>query len=213
MASVTRRKRRGRAQTREPAKERLLTTVERLLSDGESFTELSVERLIQEASISRSTFYLHFADKGELLRALSTDIAEDLAAATSVCWDLPPQATRQDVTRGLEHLVQTYLPHANLLAAVVEAAGYDSVVRDHWGKLMEQTIADASAHLRRGQRQGSIREDVRPDETAQWLIWMIERGMHQLVRLAPPVEVRDLIEELTDIIWCRLYEPRRHTEP
>lgn len=208
MASITRKKRRGRAQSREPAKQRLLSAVERLLSEGESYTELSVERLLQEAGISRSTFYLHFADKGELLRSLSADIADQLATATSVCWDLPPDAGRDDVTRGLQHLVQTYLAHAELLAAVVEAASYDTAVRDHWNSLMEQTVTDAAAHIRRAQRHGSVRDDVRPTATAQWLIWMIERGLYQLIRNAPPRTVHGLITELTDIIWCRLYERR-----
>lgn len=213
MASITRKKHRGRAQSREPAKQRLLTAVEHLLSQGESFTELSVARLIQEASISRSTFYLHFADKGELLRTLSSGIANELAAATSVCWDLPADATRDDVAAGLQHLVQIYLPHAGLLAAVVETAGYDTVVRDHWISLMDQTISDAATHIRRAQRQHNVRDDVRPTQTAQWLIWMIERGLYQLVRDAPPPEARRLITELSEIIWCRLYEPRPFANP
>lgn len=211
MASITRKKRPGRADSRAPTKQRLLLAVERLLSRGESFTELSVGRLIAEAAVSRSTFYVHFADKGELLRALTLDIADELATATSVCWDLPADATRDDVADGLSHLVEVYLPHADLLAAIVEMAGYDAVVRAHWISLMENVIADASTHIRRGQKEGSIRRDVRPVETAQWLIWMIERGIYQLVRGASPTVVRKLIIELGEIIWCRLYEPRPST--
>jgi AcrR family transcriptional regulator len=208
MASITRKKRPGRADSRTPTKQRLLLAVERLLSRGESFTEMSVGRLIAEAGVSRSTFYVHFADKGELLRALTSDIADELATAASVCWDLPANTTREDVTNGLLHLVEVYLPHADLLAAIVEMAGYDAVVRAHWISLMEQVIADAATHIRRGQGEGSIRSDVRPVETAQWLIWMIERGVYQLVRNAAPTDARALIDELGNIIWYRLYESR-----
>jgi len=47
---------------------RLLEVVQQLLDEGESFTEMSVERLVSEAGISRSTFYVYFEDKGDLLR-------------------------------------------------------------------------------------------------------------------------------------------------
>ena len=36
---------------------RLLEVVQHLISEDESFTEMSVERLVSEAGISRSTFY------------------------------------------------------------------------------------------------------------------------------------------------------------
>jgi AcrR family transcriptional regulator len=206
MASVTRKKHSGRAQTRGPAKERLLAAVEELLERGYSYTELSVERLIQEAGISRSTFYLHFADKGDLLRALTADLASQLAGATSGCWDLRANSTAEDLRRTLGELVSHYLPHADLLAAVVEAAGYDTTVRDHWAALMGQTIDDAAAHIRIGQRSGIVRTDVDATHAAQWLIWMIERGLYQLTRHAAPSVIEELVTELAAILWCRLYQ-------
>src|SRR5215212_7852545 len=39
-----------------------------LVCDGETFADLSVERLSRQAGISRASFYLYFEDKGELVR-------------------------------------------------------------------------------------------------------------------------------------------------
>ena len=50
---------------------RLLDATERLMRDGASFTELSVDRLSTEAGISRASFYIYFEDKGQLLRRLA----------------------------------------------------------------------------------------------------------------------------------------------
>src|ERR1700682_3011785 len=57
MPSVTRKSQGTRGQRRDEARARLLGVVEELLDEGESFTELSVERLVQAAGMSRSTFY------------------------------------------------------------------------------------------------------------------------------------------------------------
>ena len=40
---------------------------ERLLAEGSVFSEMSVEQLITEADIARSTFYVYFEDKGALM--------------------------------------------------------------------------------------------------------------------------------------------------
>ena len=60
-------------------KRRLLDATERLMRDGASFTELSVDRLATEAGISRASFYIYFEDKGHLLRRLASQVFDDLA--------------------------------------------------------------------------------------------------------------------------------------
>jgi len=80
--SVTRKKTQGsRAERRDQIRHALLDAVEQLLEEGESFTELSVERLVSRAQISRSTFYVYFEDKGDLLSAWLTEIISELTAA------------------------------------------------------------------------------------------------------------------------------------
>ena len=50
----------AREQRREQMERRLLDATERLMRDGASFTELSVDRLSGEAGISRASFYIYF---------------------------------------------------------------------------------------------------------------------------------------------------------
>lgn len=49
-----------------PAKQQIIDAFLHLLIDKD-FDELSVKDIVQQAAISRSTFYLHFADKYELM--------------------------------------------------------------------------------------------------------------------------------------------------
>src|SRR3989441_12865386 len=103
-------RRSARARRRDEMRRRLLEVVQHLISEAESFTEMSVERLVSEAGISRSTFYVYFEDKGDLLRGWFEDVAADLNRAARAWWTLGPDATYDDVRAALETVVMTYRP-------------------------------------------------------------------------------------------------------
>jgi AcrR family transcriptional regulator len=197
-----------RSQRRDEIRGALLTAVEDLLKE-ERYTDVSVGRLVQAAGVSRSTFYVHFEDKGELLRALTEDAIAELIASARVWWDLPAGATKDDVRAALGRLVDTYVAHRMLLAAVVEAATYDERVRERFGEMLQQAVAGLAAHIRAGQRDGYVRADLDADGVAAWLTWMAERGLFALVGPADASTRARLVDALTEILVNVLYEGRR----
>ena len=208
MASVTRKKSQSsRSQRRDEIRATLLTAVEELLEEGESFTELSVERLVSRADLSRSTFYVYFEDKGDLLGAWVSEIIEQLKAAAKSWWELPPKPTRKQLRAALAEIVETYKPHTTLMAAVYDAAAYEPTLRAEVEAMMASNIGGLRRHIKEGQKNGSIHADLQPDQTAAWLQWMAERGLHQLVRMASGAELEKLIDAYTDIVWYSLYAP------
>ena len=56
----------------------MLAATEKLLVEGVSFTELGVQRIATEAGIARSTFYLYFRGKTELLVRLAGSLKKQL---------------------------------------------------------------------------------------------------------------------------------------
>ncbi len=205
MPSVTRKSQSSRAKRREEMRDRLLAVVERLLAEGETYTEISVERLVSETEISRSTFYVYFEDKGDLLRAWFAQIISEIEAAAGDWWKLDGSATRADLREALSAIVTTYRPHTTLMAAVYDAASYDITVRDEVQGMMSRNIGGLRAHIRRGQRDGWIPAELLAGETAAWLTWMAERGQHQMVRSADDAELERLIDSYTDVVWHALY--------
>jgi len=206
MGSITRKTQSTRARRRDEIEALLLAAVEQLLAEGESYTELSVERLVTEAGISRSTFYVYFEDKGHLLQRLTEDVISDFMAAASKWWSLPPGASREEVGAGLREMVDVYRPHGILMGAVVDAAGYDTAVRQAFGRMVARSIAEVAAHIRAGQQAGTIRAELDPEVTAGWLTWMTERGLFQLVREAADGDVDALAQGLTAVVWNTLYD-------
>jgi AcrR family transcriptional regulator len=205
MASVTRKSQGGRGRRREDIRDRLLAAVETLLDEGQTYAEISVERLVQEAGISRSTFYVYFEDKGELLRAWFAQIREELKGAARDWWAIADDVQRDDVHAALAKIVETYQPHTPLMAAVFDAASYDGAVREEVEAMMATNTASLRKHIRDGQRGGWIASNLPADETAGWLTWMAERGFHLMLQTADRDEAKALVEAYTDVIWNALY--------
>ncbi|KFU80278.1 DNA-binding transcriptional regulator, AcrR family [Amycolatopsis lurida] len=204
MPSVTRpagSKRHGR---REELERRLFAATEELVSHGAGFTELSVERLAAAAGISRSTFYVHFEDKGDLVRRLATTVLAELRDVSSDWWDTAEHAVAADLTAAVSAIVDIYRRRAAAFTIITETAAYDSTVADEVRTLM-QSIIDATRNaIERGQAAGVMRQ-VAPAETAAVLTWMVERAGYQLIRGSEPAHDHTIIQVLTDIIRTTLY--------
>jgi AcrR family transcriptional regulator len=195
----------------QPERRRLLSrhfiaVIEPLLEAGEPYAELSVERIIKAGNIARSTFYAYFDDKGDLLSAMAEDVIGDLFEAGRTWWAFPHDGSKADLRAALTPALTTHRAHHTILGAVAEAAAYDSRARERYNLLIDEVVANLTEHIRRGQRQGSACPDLDPKRTAQWLIWMHERGLYQLVSPADEREAEKLLATLTDIVWRTLYE-------
>ncbi len=197
---------RAAQQRREALSRQLLAIVEPLVDAGESYGDLSVERLIQAADISRSTFYSYFDDKGDLLGAMAAGVAEDLSAAGAAWWALRAEAGFAGLREALRSVFETYRGHQVIFASIVELAPQDARVHEQHQRLVDVTVGQLREHLVAWQRAGTAAPDLDPERTAQWLVWMFEHGLYQLVRPAGDEEVERLLDALTGIVWRVLYE-------
>ena len=207
MPSVTRKAQNSRAARRDELRDQLLEVVERLIDEGESFTEISVERIVAEADISRTTFYVYFADKGDMLSAWFADIAAEVGAAVSGWWEMGPQSTREDLRRAIESAVKAYRPHIALMAASFHAAAYDATVHELTNAFMESNVASLCEHVIAGQKAGFVDPSLPAADVAAWLLWMAERGFHVIMRDIDDAELQRQIDAYTAIVWNTLYAP------
>jgi AcrR family transcriptional regulator len=205
MPSITRNTQSSRAQRREEIRDRLRTAAEQLMAHEESYTELSVERIVREAGISRATFYVYFEDKGDLLRALAEDFIDRILVAAAHWWHLTAELTKADLRLAMREIFDAYIPHKVVMAAVVEVASYDAGLRTLFGDLLDRTIAKVAEHIEIGQEEGFVAKDLDPEHTAAWLTWMAERGLYQLVAPANDAAIERLLDAITDITWNTLY--------
>ncbi len=98
--------------------EKLLPAVESLLAEGLSFTDLSVETIIERAGAPRSTFYYHFRDKGELLIAISADAIAQITETSTNLYRDDAHVSRSQYVEAIRLTASTWLSHIRLLNAV-----------------------------------------------------------------------------------------------
>ena len=212
MGSVTRSSRAtSRAERREELSHRLLAAVGRGLDEA-SYTELSVDRLVREAGVSRSAFYLHFEDKSDLLRSLYGGVVDELLAAAETWWSLPPEATRPEIYEGFRILLDAYRPHWQIMRAVNEVASYDPEVGAEFEALMGRAVGEVSGHIRTGQAAGAIRADLDADAVASCLTWMTERVLMQVLGSADAHDAHRHLSSLVDVFWHTLYAGRERPD-
>jgi AcrR family transcriptional regulator len=77
------------AQRRSPARERLLETASQVFYE-EGINAVSVDRVIEAASGTRSTFYRHFPSKDDLVAAYLSNRDEQIRAACAAAAELEP---------------------------------------------------------------------------------------------------------------------------
>lgn len=209
MPSVTRKPRAGRAERQEQRREeirgKLLAALERLLDDGTSYTELSVERLIREAGVARSTFYAYFEDKGDLLLGLAGGVVDEILDSARDWLALGPGASEDDLAAALRGFVETYVAHRVVLAAIAETSAHDPGVEAFLGERLDVLMQHITDHLEAGRESGLVRESVDPPATAVWLSALLERGMHQLLGPGRPDDVDRAVDGLTGLLWNVLY--------
>jgi TetR/AcrR family transcriptional regulator, ethionamide resistance regulator len=184
---------------RELTSRRLLPAVERLL-ERETYAEISVEQIAEEAGISRSGFYNYYEDKGDLLRALTADVMGAIIDATRQWWMLPPGASREELRDAVAHMVDTYAPHAGLMRAAADFTSRDDRVRREFRIYMQRGADGIAGYIRDGQRAGAFRKGLDAERVALWLDWMAERGLSELGGGGAEDPDR-AVTALTDIVW------------
>jgi len=207
MPSVTRTGRNSRHGRRAAMEQNLFGATEYLIREGASFAEISVERLVAQAGISRSTFYVHFQDKGELARKLATTVLDELGEVADRWWRTAEHANSAALHDAIAAIVDVYRRRAAAFTVVVEAATYDPAVAAELQTRAQRIIDTARAAIERGQATGVMR-DVAPAETAAVLTWMVERAGYQLIRGGDSAHDPTFVHVLADIVWTTLYPPQ-----
>src|SRR5262245_24150972 len=105
--------------------------VEKLLEDS-TYEEIKVDDLVTEAGLAKSTFYVYFDDKADLLAHLADRVISDLVGFDGAWWTLPPDASREEIRSAIEAMFAAYLPHGALIEAISAAAIYDPAMRQQF---------------------------------------------------------------------------------
>ena len=199
----------NREERRQQLARHLLPVVESLAGKGESYGDISVERIIKAGNISRSAFYNYFDDKIDLLAVMASDAIDSLVASGEAWWELPHDGTKADLRAAMRVPLDNYRSAHVIFGALVEVSTYDERVRAQQARLLDAVIDGMATHFAEAQRRGSADPTLDPVRSAKWICWMLERGLYQLVHPADEDEAELLLDAATDLVWNALYATTR----
>ena len=157
----------------------MFEAVERLLATGETYTALGIQRIADEAGIARSSFYLNFADKSDLLIRLADAATDDLFGVAERRLAEGDVLTAGALRETFLSIVSEYRRHASALRAMNEVAAYDAEVASFWRAKVERFGEALRERLRRDREAGRVAPDLDVDFTAHFVVWGCERSVAQ----------------------------------
>jgi AcrR family transcriptional regulator len=197
--------RQGRAYRREEIEELLREALDKLMVEGTSFRDLSVEKLCGQVGMARSTFYVYFEDKSAMLRSLSAVTLRRLYSAQRSWIAKGRDVTRDDVREGMRHLFTLFLEDEVVMRAVGEASVYDAAIRESYFSGVHDYVGALERFIRKGRKEGWI-NDVHAGNTAAALAWMTERTVTQVAPGAGRRRIDSSADALANVVWATLFD-------
>lgn len=195
------RRRRRRNETRDE----LLQTMQSMLESGESLSQITVERLAAQTGMSRTRFYMYFEDLGDLLYSAYVRHVADGKELLTGWWKNTGVIERPQMRRMLGELVRFRAKHIAISRAMHTCAITDPNARRSVEALRQQSISELHEAITAAQASGSVDGTLDARAVSGWLVWLLERGVDQLVQDASPSQLRTVADSLTTIIWNTLY--------
>jgi AcrR family transcriptional regulator len=183
-------------------KQRLLVAVEQALENG-TYAELSMERLLEQSGVARSTFYYHFDDKTDLVGALAEDVFETFER-NALNWMADDDAlTKDGMNAATEQIFQLYWKHRTVMVAAADSAAADARIRARLDRMWSNLASGIAHRITVAQNKHHWR-DVDAKRTAACLTWMTERGLYDLAHNGNEEELLHFAAVHTDICWTTL---------
>jgi AcrR family transcriptional regulator len=185
------------------------------LAGERPYRDLTVEEIAAAAGISRSAFYLHFSDKGELIEAAAAEVSGELGAAAARWWR-GEGAPAARIRRAVDGFVTVYAEHRQVLAVITEAASYDERVRGLWMEIIGRFIGATAEHLAAEQRRGLVPDRLDAASAAEALVWMSERCCFLYLGPGGGRSAEEVAEQLSTVWTAALYPgvvPARELQP
>jgi AcrR family transcriptional regulator len=160
-----------------------------------------VDDIVKVARTSHGTFYLYFANKEELLRALAVEVGDAMLGLADTLPPVGPDADGRRALRAwLERFTDLYEQHGPVIRALAEA----EIGGSEFGGLGTDVLAGLARRL--GDRlRATLPGDVDPRIAALALVSMIERLNYYMLTGQVDVARTALLDTLVTVAHAGLF--------
>jgi AcrR family transcriptional regulator len=141
--------------------------------------ELSVAQIIQEAGLSRATFYFYFSSKYSVIGGLLGQIMEEIYdVARPFIERADDESPHESLRRGLEAAAELWGSHRTAMRAVSEHWRAVPELRELWLEIVKRFTAAFAGEIDRQRRDGLAPPGVGSRPLAASLLWSTERCLY-----------------------------------
>jgi AcrR family transcriptional regulator len=161
-----------------------------------------VDDIVKVARTSHGTFYLYFANKEDLFRALLADVAEEVATLANTLGPVTPDDAGYRELRGwLGRFSDMYVHYGPVIRAWTEA----EVEGDDAGRMGEEVLTTVATALIRRISESNDSGDFDPQVAALATVAMIERLHYYLLSRQIDVARDDLLDTVATVLHTGVF--------
>ena len=177
------------------------------------FQSAGIDSILAATNVTKGALYHHFESKEALGHAV---IEEVVATLPRDRWLLPLERSKDkdpidaliDVVQAIPHRPKDVKSGCPLVHLAQEMSQLDEEFRKRLERIFHAWNEGIATVLRRGQSQGTVRRDLSPEETASFLIAMVE-GYEVLAKNAQDAKVWNI--GIKNIVgWLKSLRPESY---
>ena len=161
-----------------------------------------VDDIVKVARTSHGTFYLYFANKEDLFRALLADVAEEVHTVSERLGPVgTDEAGYRELRSWLEAFSDLYVHYGPVIRAWTEA----EVEGDDVGRMGEQLLANVAGALVERIDESNTNGSFDPQVAALATVAMIERLHYYLLSRQLDVEREELLDTVAAVLHVGVF--------
>jgi len=150
--------------------ELLKSALYRLLQSGISLHQISVQKLMKEARLNRTTFYLHYEHIDELRDQLVNDILQELTTMVEGLTAVLDNDRTSQLIQLLNYLQLQREP-------IIVLAQFEQL-EAHLFELMKGLIITRRSQSRSVSKQSKVDSDIKTASIVGIIMWWLKKGEH-----------------------------------
>ena len=184
---------------------RILDAASDLIGDGTPYTDVPMQQIAAHSGIARSTVYLTFPNKSQLLMALAEESTTKLIDAAKAWWARPHDDGPDGAVAAMRSMLAEFRNNQHVYQALSEVSAYDADVAEFWRARVAAFVEVVVARLILEKDAGTIDPEIEPRETALVLTWSVERALSLHCRHDSGKGDEAITQTLGRMIWLTVY--------
>ncbi len=182
-----------------------MSALRRLLESDHSFSEISIQRILEEAGVSRATFYARFTGKSDVLVRLTDELRESLLALARQWEPGTGEDGAERFARFFEEVIAIHRAHRAVLTAIREAASYDPAVSDFYTADLGGFDEVVRGTLLAEQAAGRAATDLDVVAASRIIVWGGSQAIARHIQVDDGAGDTAMARELARIWWHGAY--------